>query len=107
MLCITNACAKTKTWHSVFVCGGEGGCDWDKASVHLRNDTLSRTSAEAVVFEIDELATGSNCDESVVRSDLFGSSDESRETAAVAAATEASIDGPAEYDEKNVSAFIS
>jgi len=62
---------------------------------------------DVVVFETDELATPSNCDEIVARSDLFGSSDESRDTAAVAAATEAFMDGPAEYDEKNVNAFIS
>jgi len=83
------------------------GCDWYKVSIHLRNDTLSRTSADVVVFDTDELVTPSNRDEIVARSDLFVSSDECRDTAAVAAATEASMDGPAEYDEKNVNAFIS
>lgn len=74
---------------------------------HLRNDTLSRTSVDVVVFETDGLATPSNCDETVAISDLSVSSDGCCDTAAVAAATEESMDGPAEYEEKNVSAFIS
>lgn len=76
---------------------------------HRRNDTLSKISdvsvVPAVAVAVLVAISAPVLADSSAR--LDGKSESGGETADVAAANEASTVGPAAYDEKNVSAFIS